>query len=196
VQGAAVLPREVAVVLGAHAALLAIDPAFLPLNMRSLSGGKLPSLNAPADAVLLIFFAVIDAVRGLGEKRGGCEGERGSECNVRQFHGEGSWVSTSFLRRLGSCCRRVRRSEPGGSRESFPRLCQEVRVTVGTQGWNRLKRDWWSNNWQTADFPQSIHSFSTAPQLPDALWIAILDWLRGMTDVLVMSIESSDGSQV
>ena len=44
-------------------------------------------------------------------------------------------------------------------------------------------------------YPQCFHSFSTVGELPDRRRVGILIWLRGTAGSLVVSIESSGGSQ-
>jgi hypothetical protein len=40
--------------------LFVVDRSFLVLEVRSLTGGKLAALHALADAILLVFFALVD----------------------------------------------------------------------------------------------------------------------------------------
>ncbi len=77
VESFAVLGREVAVILGFHAALFAVDAGFLVLKVVGLAGGDLAAFDAVGDAVLLAGFALGDGraggrcACGLGEEGGG-----------------------------------------------------------------------------------------------------------------------------
>lgn len=74
----AVLAGEAAIILGPHAALFAVDAAFLMLQPRGFAGGELTASYALADAVLLVVFPLIDGggpAVGLGEKSGWRDGE-------------------------------------------------------------------------------------------------------------------------
>jgi hypothetical protein len=99
-ENAAILPGEVAIVLGAHPALFAIDTPLLVLYSRGFARRELAAANALTDAILLIVFPLVDgggpAVR-LGEDGGWRQGEgcnKGKEC---KFHGHFSCISRAGL---------------------------------------------------------------------------------------------------
>ena len=52
-QGAAILFRQVAIILGPHAAFFAVDARFLVFQAAGLAGGELATLHSIANALLL-----------------------------------------------------------------------------------------------------------------------------------------------
>ena len=65
VEGATVLRGEVAVVLGAHAALFVVNAGLLMLQPAGFASGKLTALHSLSDAVLLVLLALIDGWIGI-----------------------------------------------------------------------------------------------------------------------------------
>ena len=80
---------EVAVVLSAHGMFLVVDGRLLFLEVLGFTGGELTTLDALANAVLLVFLALVDGGVGgsLGEERDGGEGERDCESNASDLNG-------------------------------------------------------------------------------------------------------------
>lgn len=67
---AAVTISQVAVVVGAHMPLLAVDAALLVLELCGLATGKLAAVDALRNAVLLVVLALVDIVWRLCQERG------------------------------------------------------------------------------------------------------------------------------
>jgi hypothetical protein len=82
----------VAVVLCAHATLFLVDASFLVLKVRGFACGQLTALNALADALLLVAFALVDVVvvlaggGGLREDDGRSKSKSGDEGKFGEVH--------------------------------------------------------------------------------------------------------------
>lgn len=89
-QSVAVLRGEVAVVGGAHAALLFVDGDLMVLKISGLARRELAALDTLRDAVLLIFFACRDVVAlrssGLGKARYRYSEQSNSKGHIAEFH--------------------------------------------------------------------------------------------------------------
>ena len=109
-QNAAVPPREVAVVSGAHVALLTVEARLPVLQAGSLARGKLTAFYALRDPVLLVFLPLVDVVRRrLSDQGKRGERKRGSESKAEKFHVE-SPVLLSL--RFGAAAEAYGRNEP------------------------------------------------------------------------------------
>src|SRR5437660_1452920 len=62
---------QLAVIELAHVALFLVDRGFFLFQVRGFTGGQFPALHAVSDAVLLVFFAVLNALAGCW-RRGRC----------------------------------------------------------------------------------------------------------------------------
>jgi len=121
-----ILSGEMTVVPGPHAAFLSVDANLLTLESGCLGGAESSFPDALANAVLLVLFALMDIVgmggsrRGyrLGEKRGRCEGERGSEGKDFEIH-RVTPVEAVVFGYCASAYERNRHEEEPGVAESY-----------------------------------------------------------------------------
>jgi hypothetical protein len=103
VEGAAVLPCQAAVVLGAHSALFAVDAALLALKPPGFPAGELAAFVAVRNAPLLIDFALVDIVVVLTGRGGGLRNQRNGSHRNGDGKKNGFHVHRLLLMRRTHC---------------------------------------------------------------------------------------------